>query len=137
MLPPPAINAFTQSAKEDHKATSPGTAFHLNRPGFYIRKLLAALCAVSLCNPAFGSVDEGLLDLSLEELLQVPVASFRSSIVRARDLKRAALVQQDSIVSEDISDFPDVNLAEALQRVPGIGISREGGEARQGHGFLR
>lgn len=131
MLPPPAINAFTQSAKEDHKATSPGTAFHLNRPGSYSRKLLAALCAVSLCNPAFGSVDEGLLDLSLEELLQVPVASFRSSIVRARDLKRAALVQQDSIVSEDISDFPDLNLAEALQRVPGIAISREGGEGRQ------
>lgn len=94
-------------------------------------KLLPVLCAAALCNPAFGSFDEDLFDLSLEELLQVPVTSFRSSVVRARDLKRAALVQQDSIVSEDISDFPDLNLAETLQRVPGIAISREGGEGRQ------
>jgi iron complex outermembrane receptor protein len=94
-------------------------------------KLLPALCAATLCNPAFGNFDESLFDLSLEELLQVPVTSFRSSVARARDLKRAALVQQDSIVSEDISDFPDLNLAEALQRIPGLAISREGGEGRQ------
>ena len=131
MHPPPTANAIIQSAPKDNQAAPPDSAFYLNRPGFYRKRLLAALCVASLCNPAFGNIDDGLLDLSLEELLQIPVASFRSSIVRARDLKRAALVQQDSIVSEDISDFPDLNLAEALQRVPGIAISREGGEGRQ------
>lgn len=101
---------------------------HGLQPGRW--KLLPVLCLVTVYNPALGS-DEGLLELSLEELLQVPVTSFRSSVMRSRDLKRTALIQQDSIVSEDISDFPDLNLAEALQRIPGIAISREGGEGRQ------
>lgn len=92
---------------------------------------IATLWFTSLCPPALGRFDDGLLDLSLEELLQIPVTSFRSSVVRARDLKRTTTEQQDAIVSEDVADFPDLNLAEALQRMPGIAITREGGEGRQ------
>ena len=36
----------------------------------------------------------------------------------------------DSIVAEDIADFPDLNLAESLQRIPGVSISRDAGEGR-------
>ncbi|WP_395444857.1 TonB-dependent receptor plug domain-containing protein [Caulobacter sp. UC70_42] len=36
----------------------------------------------------------------------------------------------DVIVAEDIAKFPDQNLAESLQRVPGISIVRDGGEGR-------
>ncbi len=117
------VTASCYSANPDFKSALPGL------PSRW--KLLSALCLVTFYNPSFGSSDEGLLDLSLEELLQIPATSFRSSVVRARDLKHVALIQQDSIVSEDISDFPDQNLAEALQRIPGIAISREGGEGRQ------
>lgn len=101
------------------------------------RRILAALLLFGSCPSAlaFNSSnsinDADLLSLSLEELLQVPATSYRDSVVRARDLKRAAVTQQDAIVSEDIADFPDLNLAEALQRIPGIAISREGGEGRQ------
>ncbi len=115
--------ANCNNANPDSKTTLPGLPSHW--------KLLPALCIAAFYNPAFGSSDAGLLDLSLEELLQIPATSFRSSVIRARDLKRAAPIQQDSIVSEDISDFPDLNLAEALQRIPGIAISRDGGEGRQ------
>ena len=62
---------------------------------------------------------------------EVLVKGFRKSLMQARDLKRDSLVAQDSIVAEDIADFPDLNLADALQRVPGITITREGGEGRQ------
>jgi iron complex outermembrane receptor protein len=34
-------------------------------------------------------------------------------------------------VSEDIAAFPDLNLAESLQRIPGVTISRDSGEGRQ------
>jgi TonB-dependent receptor len=34
-------------------------------------------------------------------------------------------------VAEDIADFPDLNLAESLQRVPGVVIARDAGEGRQ------
>lgn len=66
-----------------------------------------------------------------EETEVIEVKGFRSSVIRAKDLKREAMVAQDSIVAEDIADFPDQNLADSLQRVPGIAITREGGEGRQ------
>src|SRR5690606_13883319 len=36
----------------------------------------------------------------------------------------------DAIVASDIAEFPDNNLAESLQRIPGVAISRAGGEGR-------
>src|SRR5690606_13523688 len=35
-----------------------------------------------------------------------------------------------SINAQDIADFPDNNLAESLQRIPGVAITRSGGEGR-------
>jgi iron complex outermembrane receptor protein len=37
----------------------------------------------------------------------------------------------DVIKAEDIADFPDANLAESIQRVPGVSIARDAGEGRQ------
>tara|TARA_R110001592_G_scaffold248373_1_gene510698 strand:- start:9666 stop:12578 length:2913 start_codon:yes stop_codon:yes gene_type:complete len=61
---------------------------------------------------------------------EVVVTGFRSSLAAARDLKRDSVNQTDSIVAEDIGKMPDLNLAESLQRVPGVAITREGGEGR-------
>jgi TonB-dependent receptor len=36
----------------------------------------------------------------------------------------------DAINAEDIADFPDANLAEALQRLPGVALDRDNGEGR-------
>ena len=65
------------------------------------------------------------------EVETIAVKGFRQSLLKNRDFKRDALVSQDSIVAEDIADFPDLNLADSLQRIPGIAITREGGEGRQ------
>lgn len=66
-----------------------------------------------------------------EEIEKIEVKGFRGSLIKGRDLKRDAVGAQDSIVAEDIADFPDLNLAEALQRIPGIAITRDGGEGRR------
>lgn len=58
------------------------------------------------------------------------VVSFRGSLSRALDLKRDEIGQVDVIVAEDIGKFPDLNLAESLQRVPGVAITRDAGEGR-------
>jgi len=58
------------------------------------------------------------------------VVSFRGSLSRAIDLKRDEVGQVDVIVAEDIGKFPDLNLAESLQRVPGVAITRDAGEGR-------
>ncbi|HJV42736.1 TonB-dependent receptor, partial [Caulobacter sp.] len=45
--------------------------------------------------------------------------------------KKNALGVVDSVVAEDIAQFPEQNLADALQRIPGLTINRESGEGRQ------
>ena len=131
MLLSHAIPSIPLPANPGHSTNTINSCHLPSRIQNHARAVLLAVCAAAICNPVLGNSDEALLDLSLEELLQVPVTSFRGSVVRARDLKRTSTEQQDTIVSEDIADFPDLNLAEALQRIPGIAISREGGEGRQ------
>lgn len=59
----------------------------------------------------------------------IVVTGFRSSITAALDEKRDAAGIVDVIKAEDIADFPDTNLAESIQRIPGVAMSRgDGGE---------
>ncbi|AUW59945.1 TonB-dependent receptor [Sphingobium sp. SCG-1] len=58
------------------------------------------------------------------------VTGFRNSVESAQLEKREASGAVDVIKAEDIAKFPDNNLAESLQRIPGVAISREGGEGR-------
>ncbi|MET1757169.1 TonB-dependent receptor [Novosphingobium sp. RD2P27] len=62
---------------------------------------------------------------------EIVVTGYRESIAQAQQLKRSAVGTQDNIVATDIAAFPDLNLAEALQRVPGVTITRDSGEGRQ------
>ena len=64
------------------------------------------------------------------ELDEVQVVGFRASLASALETKRADNTLIDVIKAEDFADFPDLNLAEALQRVPGVAIDRDGGEGR-------
>jgi len=61
----------------------------------------------------------------------VVVTGFRKSLSDARAIKRDAVIQKDAIVAEDMAKFPELNLAESLQRLPGVQITREAGEGRR------
>jgi len=60
----------------------------------------------------------------------IVVTGIRRSLSAAADLKRNASIIQDSITSEDLGKFPDSNVAESLQRIPGVAIDRNGGEGQ-------
>ena len=64
------------------------------------------------------------------EVDEVQVVGFRASLASALETKRADNTLIDVIKAEDFADFPDLNIAEALQRVPGVAIDRDGGEGR-------
>ncbi len=53
--------------------------------------------------------------------------SYSRSLEQAVDLKRDNVGFSDSIVATDVADFPEQNLAEALQRMPGVTIERNKG----------
>ncbi|WP_432423301.1 TonB-dependent receptor [Sphingomonas lycopersici] len=60
----------------------------------------------------------------------IVVTGFRQSLEAALNVKRDTISAVDAIVAEDIAKFPDQNLAESLQRIPGISIQRDAGEGR-------
>jgi len=60
----------------------------------------------------------------------VVVTGVRASINRSLKLKRSADSIVDGVSAEDMGKFPDANVAEALQRIPGVAIDRQGGEGR-------
>lgn len=62
---------------------------------------------------------------TVEELV---VTGFANSLARALADKRKAANVVDAISAEDIGKFPSNNIAEALQRVPGVAITRDRGE---------
>ncbi|MDB5422548.1 MAG: hypothetical protein JWR59_2495, partial [Brevundimonas sp.] len=61
---------------------------------------------------------------------EVVVTGFRASLAAALSIKRREAGVVDAISAEDIADFPDTNLAESIQRIPGVSIDRDAGEGR-------
>jgi len=82
----------------------------------------AAAPAQEATDPAAQAAPDGTQD--------IVVTGFRRSLEKALSVKRDSVAAVDAIVAEDIAKFPDQNLAESLQRIPGISIQRDGGEGR-------
>ncbi len=100
---------------------------------------LALLSATALCAmAAFAApataqtTKEGATkDESSTEVGEVIVTGFRGSLAKALNTKRESSVAVDAILAEDIGKFPDLNLSESIQRIPGVALARDGGEGRQ------
>lgn len=65
---------------------------------------------------------------NIEEII---VYGIQGGLADAIDTKRHASSIVDAISLEDIGKLPDQNIAEALQRLPGVLIQREGGEGQK------
>ncbi|MBY0574429.1 MAG: TonB-dependent receptor, partial [Undibacterium sp.] len=60
----------------------------------------------------------------------VEVRGYRYAIEKSLDQKRIANAIVEVITAEDVGKFPDKNVADALQRVPGVVVNRSGGEGK-------
>jgi len=82
-------------------------------------------------NPATGVQEVAPDQLGADDTgEEIVVTGFRASLNAAIDAKREATGIVDVIKAEDIADFPDNNLAESIQRIPGVAINRDQGEGR-------
>ncbi|WP_445428261.1 TonB-dependent receptor [Alishewanella sp. HL-SH05] len=61
----------------------------------------------------------------------IEVRGIRGSLARSMDVKRESSGVVDAISSEEMGKFPDTNLAESLQRITGVSVSRVNGEGSQ------
>ncbi len=60
-------------------------------------------------------------DSGLDEIV---VTGIRASLQKSLDMKRESFGIVDAISAEDIGKFPDANLATAMERIPGVTVSR-------------
>lgn len=95
------------------------------------KKLLPSLVAMSLAGitgAGFSAEDESDNDkqtLKDEQTgVTITVTGLRESLKRNLADKRDANAVVDVITAQDIGKFPDKNIAESLQRVPGVTINR-------------
>lgn len=62
---------------------------------------------------------------------EIIVTGFRASLNAALADKRVETAAIDTIKAEDLGKFPDSNLAESMQRIPGVALQRgDGGEGK-------
>ena len=61
----------------------------------------------------------------------IQVKGIRGSLARSMDIKREGNGVVDAISAEEMGKFPDTNLAESLQRITGVTVSRSNGEGSQ------
>ncbi len=91
---------------------------------------LALIAGSAIVAPASAWAQDAAQPAADAPADEIVVTGFRQSLQAAINLKKNSVAAVDAIVAEDIAKFPDQNLAESLQRIPGISISRDAGEGR-------
>lgn len=89
-----------------------------------LRTALMASCAVLAVGSAAHAQDAAPKP-EAETVEAVVVTGFRQAYANAIATKRETLEISDGISSDGLGRFPDLNVGEAIQRIPGVQINRE------------
>jgi TonB-dependent receptor len=96
-----------------------------------IEALLSARAVMAQTQPAATTTTTNSTPPKADQLEEIVVTGFRASLESALANKRDSDLPIESIAPEDIGKMPDQNVAESLQRLPGIQIDRSGGQGTQ------
>lgn len=81
----------------------------------------ATLALMGLTSQVYAQAASG-------DVEEVVITGIRGSLQKSLDVKRNSDAIVDAISAEDVGKFPDKNVAESLQRIPGVTIQRGFGE---------
>lgn len=90
--------------------------------------LLSTAALIGLAQPA--SAQDATSPPAEAQGEEIIVSGIRGSLEKAAEIKREASQIVDVITAEDVGKLPDANVAEALQRVTGVQITRVFGEGQ-------
>ncbi|WP_140986222.1 TonB-dependent receptor [Asticcacaulis tiandongensis] len=98
----------------------------------YLRRSTAivAVGVMAASVPAFAQ-DAAPASDDAGDVTEVTVVGTRASLQSAMQRKKRNATIADSIVAEDIGQFPDKNVGEALGRITGVQLARDMGEGTQ------
>ena len=105
---------------------TPTPSFHPNRRSPIATAAALALCAPLAMYPAAHA--QQAAPAAVGEVISV--TGIRAALQRAAEIKREAPQVMDVITSQDVGKLPDDNVAEALQRVTGVQVTRVFGEGQ-------
>ena len=94
-----------------------------NRQGGAFRAMLLSATVIGGL-PGLAAAQEAAAPNS-DTLDAVVVTGFKQSYANAVRAKKNAIEITDGISSDGLGRFPDLNVGEALQRIPGVQINRE------------
>src|SRR5712672_2100862 len=87
--------------------------------------LIAMYCSGAMADPTAATDGTAA---AADNLGEIVVTGLRQSLVTNENIKRNTAGIVDAITTEDIGKFPDTNLAESIQRIPGVTIDRQNNE---------
>jgi len=85
---------------------------------------LAALAALGICGTAHAQDQSQAEAPAADDGPEILVVGVRQALATAQNTKKNSDTVVDSITATDIGAFPDTSVSGALQRVPGITVSR-------------
>ncbi|MGL1959058.1 MAG: TonB-dependent receptor [Colwellia sp.] len=100
----------------------------------FSKKRLAVYISAAITagfNTSVMAEEAELQETKKQEIEVIEVQGIRGSLTRAMNVKRDMSGVVDAISSEEMGKFPDSNLAESLQRITGVSVSRSNGEGSQ------
>ncbi len=113
----------------------PARAQRLNAKSYLlatVATLVAAACpSIAMAEAAPADQNAAAAPAAAPDPEAIVVSGYQRSLEEARRQKKISNIQLDVIVAEDMAKFPELNLAESLQRLPGVQITREAGEGRR------
>ena len=118
-----AVPAWADTAAQPTPAAPAGKSVV---PAAKAARKTTPLHLAQAANSATGPTSGGQQQAS--QLQEIVVTGIRQSMESALHIKEFADTIEDSIVASDIGKLPDVTAVEAIQRIPGIQISRQLGE---------
>lgn len=89
------------------------------------RVLSLCIAAIIAQSQQAQAAEAAAAPAATQTLEEVIVTGFRKSLEDSTAAKREATGFVDAIFAEDIGKFPDTNIAESFNRIPGITITRE------------
>jgi iron complex outermembrane receptor protein len=122
-----------------HLPLAPAPAPRLSRLAVTVSPIAIALLMIGTANaqdsvgtaPASPTVPSGAAPgaASIDATDAIVVTGFRRSVQTSIDIKRQSDIVVDVVTADDIAGLPDVSIAEALARLPGVTSQRTGGQA--------
>lgn len=98
----------------------------------FSKKRLAVYISAILTTGTSGSLlAEEATKVKKDDVEVIEVQGIKGSLVRSMNVKRDMSGVVDAISAEEMGKFPDTNLAESLQRITGVTVSRSNGEGSQ------